>query len=127
MVALPTPARAATASIEISSASVPSASRSSTASMIASSARALRGRPGDWRSWSAGTASGIVVVTPHIVPARSLLGQFQLLPECLDRLRVRRKYHRTAGQPDQYDRQADQRHDHGTEGGGVHRVDERGV
>src|SRR5262249_23498378 len=73
MVALPTPARAATASIESASAVVPSASRSMTAAMIASSARTLRGRPGPLRSGSAGAMS--VVLTVNIVTPTRQLGQ----------------------------------------------------
>src|SRR5689334_1907017 len=73
MVALPTPARAATASIDSASAVVPSASRSMTAAMIASSARTLRGRPGPLRSGSAGAMS--VVLTRNIVTPTSGPGQ----------------------------------------------------
>src|SRR5262249_38378139 len=59
MVALPTPALAATASIDSASAVVPPASSSITAAMIASSARTERGRPGPLRSgWAGGVAGG---------------------------------------------------------------------
>src|SRR4051812_12746305 len=51
MVALPTPALAATASMEMAATLCPVLSISSTASRMASSACALRGRPGALRSW----------------------------------------------------------------------------
>src|SRR5947209_19938009 len=104
MVALPTPARAAIASIEIASAGVPSASRSRTASMIASSARALRGRPGALRSWSAGND----VVTSDIVAARSDFYQFRTVRRCADRFRrYRGVLGGPAGQPAEHHDQAE--------------------
>src|SRR5690349_11299270 len=97
MVALPTPARAAIDSIDSDSTGVPSASRSSAASTIASSARALRGRPGLLRSWSAGAVPDIVVMF-DIVTGNLRFGQFQLR-ECLARLRRRPVGGRAPGQP----------------------------
>src|SRR6266542_4662339 len=123
MVALPTPAFAATASIEIASALCPDVSIAMTASMIASSARALRGRPGAFRSWSV-TASTPKLVMGIIVTEPSRLDQLNapLLGETLGRGGRRRAGRADAGQPCQGDQRADQGDDRGTDRGVVHRA-----
>src|SRR5690348_12107538 len=91
--------------MDSASTGVPLASRSSVASMIASSARALRGRPGALRSWSADAASA-VVITPIILTDRLNFGQFQLLGEAFQRrLRGYQRLDLAARQPQQH-------HDH---------------
>src|SRR6185369_889778 len=125
MVALPTPARAAIASIDSASKVWPSAKRSSTASMIASSARALRGRPGPLRSWSATTALVTEVMT-SIVYEVSHVDQLDglLLGQALRRRRRRCVRRPLTGQPDEHGQRAEQGEDNRADGRVVHRVDE---
>src|ERR1041384_2997543 len=76
MVALPTPALAATASMEMAATLWPAPSSSSTASRMASSACALRGRPGALRSWP---VSVTAVVMAFIVTDCSRFDQLDAL------------------------------------------------
>src|SRR3954469_18588597 len=76
MVALPTPAFDATASMEIAATLCPELSISSTASRMASSACALRGRPGALRSWA---VSFTAVCMVFIVTYALRLDQFHAL------------------------------------------------
>src|SRR3954464_6410796 len=111
MVALPTPALAAPASIEMAAKLWPAASIASTASRMASSACALRGRPGALRSWPAPLTA---VVMAFIVTYASRLDQFHalLLGQALGRGRGGRGGRALAGQPEHRDDGAQQRHDH---------------
>src|SRR5262245_27390080 len=148
MVALPTPARAATASIESASAAVPSASRSMTASMTASSTRELRGRPGALRSATNAGASEaaeepgaavlrvpgaglVLVVMCDIVVQLPPFGQFQRVPVAgpavrgrralgVDRGGRRRDRGRPARQPGEYHADADHGDDRRSGRGPVH-------
>src|SRR3954471_1861298 len=124
MVALPTPALAATASIERLSTLMPSPSRAITAWRMASSARALRGRPGALRSWSASPLT-LSVVMVSIVTGPSRLDQLYalLFDQTLGR-GGRRGGGPLAGQPDQRDERAQDREGRGADGRVMHRAHE---
>src|SRR3954465_2324076 len=99
MVALPTPAFAATASMVIAATLWPSLSSSRTASRMASSACALRGRPGDLRAW----AGSVTAVMAFIFTYVSRLDQFHalLFGEALRGGRRRSGGRALAGHPEQ--------------------------
>src|SRR4051812_12581676 len=126
MVALPTPALAATASMEMAATLWPAPSSSSTASRIASSAYALRGRPGPLRSWP---VSLTAVVMAFIVTYESRLDQFHalFLGQTLGRGGDGSGGRALAGQPEQRDDRAQQGDDHAADRGVVHGGEERVV
>src|SRR3954464_13283168 len=128
MVALPTPALAATASIEMAAALWPALSSIRTASRMASSAWALRGRPGALRSWAV-SDSALAVVMVSIVTDALNLDQGHALPlrQPLGRGGRRRAGRTLAGQPEPGHQRAEQADDHGTDRRVVHRGDERVV
>src|ERR1051325_9370073 len=120
MVALPTPAFAATASMDSASALMPPLSRASTASMIAVSAWALRGRPGALRSWSA-------CVMWSIVTGISLGGHKAhalLLGQTLGHGGLGGGRRALAGQPDRGHQRTEEGEDGAADRGVVDRADE---
>src|SRR5882724_3404868 len=125
MVALPTPAFAATASMEMAAALSPSASRPMTASRMASSAWTLRGRPGALRSWPVST-SVLTVVMAFIVTDVSCFDQFHalFLGEPLRGAGRGSAGRAQAGQPDRGDRGPEQGDHGGADRGVMHRGDE---
>src|SRR5690242_12332220 len=115
MVVLPTPARAATASIDRPEMVMPSASRSSAASMIAWSTLALRGRPGGR------VAVAVVDITSNIVTDTSRFDEYLFGDALADRgvpgLARALGGLGPAGQVDRHQHRADQA-DHQRAGGG---------
>src|SRR4051812_31759544 len=127
MVALPTPALAATASMERLSTLMPSLSRAITACRMASSARALRGRPGALRSWSAPDLTlGVVMASIVTGPSRLYQLDALLFRQALGPGR-RRCGRPLARQPDQRDQRAQHREHGRPDRGVVHRGHERVV